>query len=105
MQEVKPSLLRGGMNMMGGYGGCCGGWLGGAWGLGWVGFLLNVLIIIGLVALVVWGVRRIAGLALPGDESGLSFPDQRAPREILAARYASGEIDRDQYRSMLSDLG
>lgn len=91
--------------MMGGYGGCCGGWFGGAWGLGWVGFLLNVLIILGLVALVVWGVRRIASLASRGDTSGLSFPDQRSPREILAARYARGEIDRDQYKNILSDLG
>lgn len=70
--------------------------------LGWAemlaGLLLNLALIVGVVLLVVWLVKRIAA---PGrDET----PYGR-PQEILKMRYARGEITREQYQEMLSDLG
>ncbi len=72
---------------MGGY----GGW---GWGFGWLFMVLFwVLVIAGLVALLRW---------LFGRESR-GFPNDRA-LEILAERYARGEIDREQYEEMRRDL-
>lgn len=64
---------------------------------GWISLILNLAIIIGIVILVVWAVKRIT--------SGTSSSTTQTPREILQARYARGEITRDQYQQMLSDLG
>lgn len=64
---------------------------------GLLGLLLTVLIIVGVVVLVVWAVRRFS--------NGTNLPASReTPREILQARYARGEITREQYQEMLKDL-
>ena len=63
---------------------------------GWIGLILNLAIIIGIVILVVWAVKRFTS-------SSVSSGGQ-TPREIVQARYARGEITRDQYQQMLSDL-
>jgi putative membrane protein len=76
-----------GYGMMGGY------------GFGLIGLIFNVAIIVGFVWLVVWAVRRFTN-GTAGTSSG-----SVSPREILQARYARGEITRDQYREMLADLG
>ncbi|GAB4534912.1 MAG: hypothetical protein Fur0018_24970 [Anaerolineales bacterium] len=83
-----------GPGMMGGYG-----------GFGWIGMILNlvftVVVIIGIVWLVIWAVRRA------GNGTPVSFGQSGAapsPKEILQARYARGEISRDEYLSMLADL-
>ncbi len=67
------------------------------YGFGWIGLILNVAIIVGIVILVVWAVKRFT--------SGSVSPSGQTPREILQTRYACGEITRDQYQQMLSDLG
>ncbi|HLO14542.1 MAG TPA: SHOCT domain-containing protein [Anaerolineales bacterium] len=76
------------MTMMGG---------GMMYGLGWIGLILNIAIIVGIVILVVWAVKRFT--------SGTLSPSGQTPREILQARYARGEITREQYQQMLQDLG
>ena len=89
-----------------------GGMMGGSGygfsGLGLIGMILNLVItigvIVGIVLLVIWLVRRLGseGGALQaghGPRAG-----QPSPREILQTRYASGEIPREQYQKMLSDL-
>jgi putative membrane protein len=83
--------------MMGNYG--FGSW-------GWGGMILNLVIIvaviIGLVLLVMWAVRRTSGnSAQPGSQN---LTGQSA-RDIAQARYAKGEISRDEYQQVLSDLG
>lgn len=86
-----------------GWNGFCGfGNLGGA---GWIiNLVLTVGILIGLVVLVVWAVRRIApGSQLSASTSG-SSSGLVAARDILQARYASGEITREQYQQMLEDI-
>ena len=67
------------------------------YGFGWIGLLLNIAIIVGIVILVVWAVKRFT--------SGSSSTTIQTPHEILQTRYARGEITRDQYQQMLSDLG
>ena len=80
----------GGMWTMHGFGGM--GLLG-----GWVGLIFNLAILIGIVVLIVWAVKRFTSGNLPSGT--------QTPREILQLRYARGEITRDQYQQMLSDLG
>lgn len=67
----------------------------GAFGL--IGLLFNALVIVGIVVLVVWAVRRFS--SRNGQPAAV-----QSPREILQARYARGEITREQYQQMLSDL-
>lgn len=81
--------------MMGG-----GGMMGfGSFGL--IGLLFNLAIVIGIVVLIIWAVKRFtSGTTNWNQPSG-----NQSPREILQARYARGEITREQYQQMLSDLG
>ena len=63
---------------------------------GWIGLLFNLAIIIGIVILVVWAVKRFTSDSISSGS--------QTPREILQARYARGEITRDQYQQILQDL-
>ena len=65
-------------------------------GFGLIGLLFNIVIIVGIIVLVVWAVKRYTGASNNSNQS---------PREISQARYARGEITREQYQQMLSDLG
>ena len=82
-------MMGGGMLGMHGFGGM------GLFG-GWIGLIFNLALIVGLVILIVWAVKRFTS-------GNVSFGGQ-TPREVLQARYARGEITRDQYQQMLSDL-
>ncbi len=66
-------------------------------GLGLIGLLFNLLIVVGVVVLIVWAVRRFS-------EPGSRPAGGQTPREIVQARYARGEITREQYQQMLDDL-
>ncbi|MBU0510987.1 MAG: hypothetical protein KKD28_11625 [Chloroflexi bacterium] len=72
---------------------------------GWIGMILNlvvtVAVIVGIVWLVIWMVHRA------GSNSQTTFGPAspiQSPREILQARYACGEITREQYQEILPDL-
>ncbi len=90
------------------WGGCCSGFFRGFGGLGLLGPILNLVItagvIIGIVVLAIWTVRRLSY----GQSTGLSQSTQQeniqAPMEILKARYAGGEINREEYQEMKKDL-
>ncbi|MEU8146945.1 hypothetical protein [Nonomuraea sp. NPDC048901] len=79
------------------------GW-GHMWGSGsgwmWGGFMM--LFWIGLIALVVWLVAR----AFTGQDlrSSLERSGLERAHEVLAERYASGEISTDEYRDRLDHL-
>ncbi len=87
------------------------GWLNGfGWGgvgglgsLGWIGMIgglvVNLAVVVGIVVLVVWAIRRFSAPAAAG-----ATPAGSAAREILQARYARGEITREQYQEMLADV-
>jgi len=83
-------MMGGGMGMHG-FGGM------GLFG-GWFGLIINLAIIVGIVILVVWAVKRFTS----GNVS--SGREAQTPREIVQARYARGEITRDQYQQILQDL-
>lgn len=85
--------------------GCCGmhGWYGfGAFGsVGWIiGLAFNLLVIGGFIWLLVWGIKRLT------NNQGFSSSNNavQSPKDILKARYARGEINREQYQAMLDDL-
>ncbi len=82
--------------MMGGFGFGGMGLLGGL-----IGLIFNLLIIVGIVILIVWAVKRFTGSSISGNQSS----GNQSPREILQARYARGEIAREQYQQILQDLG
>ncbi len=84
-----------GPGMMGGYGGMMGGW--GYNPLGWIlSRVFWVLIIGGMVWLVVRLARSVGGTA------SAARPDSAI--EILKARYARGEITKEQFNEMKKDL-
>ena len=67
---------------------------GGGWG--WLWGPIVLLLWVALIATVVWVVARSAR---PRERSGL----ERA-REVLAERYARGELTTDEYRERLEQL-
>ncbi|HEB63975.1 MAG TPA: SHOCT domain-containing protein [Chloroflexi bacterium] len=83
------------------FGGCCGNW--GWGGFGWLGLVFNLLIIVAVIWLVVWAIRRLTAAGGAGAIGG-RLSSGTSPRDILQARYARGEITREQYREMLRDL-
>lgn len=84
--------MMGGGGMMNGFGG---------FGLfGVLGLIFNLAIIIGIVILIVWAVKRFTG----GTSNLNQLSGSQSPREILQARYARGELTRDQYQQILQDL-
>lgn len=78
-----------------------GGGMMGFGSFGLIGLLFNLAIIVGIVVLVVWAVRRFTN----GTSNWNQSSGSQSPREILQARYARGEITREQYQQMLNDLG
>ena len=87
--------------MMGG-GGMMNGFGFGGMGLfgGWIGLIFNLALIVGIVILVVWAVKRFTSGSVNGNQTS----GNQSPREILQARYARGEITREQYQQILQDL-
>lgn len=75
-------------------------WYGNHPGVGWS-------IVMMLVMLAFWGgIAVLAVYALRGALSGRSpHGGQPDPKQILADRFARGEIDEDEYRSRLDVLG
>lgn len=69
--------------------------------LGWLGMFLNLAVglavVGGLAWLVVWGTRRASAGAADGSPPV-------SPRQVVQARYARGELTREQYHQVLSDL-
>ncbi len=70
-------------------------------GFGIVGFLIMLVFWGGLVFLAVWLVKSV----FSSRGSNMSnAPKEMNAQEILAQRYARGEITRDQYEMMKRDL-
>lgn len=67
--------------MMGGYGGMAG--------FGWLGMLVMTLFWVGVIVLVVWGLRRISTPQQPNVASDAV--------ELLKQRYARGEISHEEF--------
>jgi len=84
--------------MMWGWPNMMGGFFGG--GLGWIGmifgFIFFIAIVIGVILLIVWLVRR----------SAYNITDKTGTHslEILKERYAKGELTKEQYENMKKEL-
>lgn len=78
--------------MMGG--GMASGMMGGGMFLGWI---VPLLILAGLVALVVWTVRKLT------DDREVSHRGDDA-LATARQRYARGDIDREEFRALRSEL-
>lgn len=63
---------------------------------GLIGLLFTLAILIGIVVLIVWAVKRFTGNTLTSSA--------QSPRELAQARYARGEITGEQYQQILQDL-
>ncbi len=89
-----------GMGGYGGYGGMMGGY--GGYGFNPLGSILSLvfwaLIIGGVVLLVVWLARNAGRTSFGTSES-------ESPLEILKARYAKGEVTKEQFDAIKRDLG
>lgn len=84
--------------MMGNYGYGFGG-------MGLVGMILGSIIVIGIIVgvilLIVWTVRKSNGTS---NQSISQTIANQSAKDIAQARYAKGEITRDEYQRILADL-
>lgn len=69
------------------------------WGWAWIafGWLWMLLFWGGIIALVIWIVRRLT-------ERSEARIDRPSPLEIAKSRYARGEITREAYEQLRNDL-
>ncbi len=77
---------------------CCGGWMGNPMG-GWMGvivFLVVLTLIVGIALIVTAFSQRGGGQAQKNLD--------REPLDILAERYAEGEIDREEFEERRQTL-
>ena len=85
--------------MMWGYPNMMGGFFGG--GMGWIGmifgFIFFILVVIGIIFLIVWLVKR-------SNYPGVENRTESKALEVLKERYARGEITKDQFDNMKKDL-
>ena len=62
--------------------------------------LVGPLVLIGLIALVVWAATRpsVQAASVPTYGPPAAAPARESPLDILARRFASGEISADEYQ-------
>ena len=74
-------------------------WFDGGHAMGWmwIWWVLGVIVIVAAI----WTLTRSGGRFRGRDRGG---PERESPEEILKRRYASGEIDRDEYEARRRDL-
>lgn len=71
-------------------------------GMGWwmvFGGIWMIVFWVLIIALIVWGIRKIAG---SGSASGTR--QKREPLDIARERYAKGEISRNEFEQIKKDL-
>lgn len=71
---------------------------------GWIGMIVNLVLTIGLIVGIVffvkWLVKEISNNNSNSQQKGTS-----SAGEIAKERYARGEITRDEFMNLLTDLG
>ncbi|WP_381568133.1 SHOCT domain-containing protein [Streptomyces eurythermus] len=74
----------------------------GGWGL----FAMSVSVVVFWALIITLGVLLYRSLARPGGDSGRvgGRPPGASPDQLLAERFARGEIDEEEYRRRLSVL-
>ncbi|HWS91235.1 MAG TPA: SHOCT domain-containing protein [Mycobacterium sp.] len=77
-------------------------WYGGNWG--WGGWLLMTIAMVLFWALIITAVVLIVRYVVSQRPTGTSVGSARTPEEVLAERYARGEIDDEEYQRRLALL-
>ena len=69
---------------------------GGGGGIGWIGPVIGLVVTVGFFGLIAWAV---VALTRRPDQPAASTPAamRPGPDEVLAERFARGEIDADEY--------
>jgi putative membrane protein len=84
--------------------GMMGGMMGMMMGMGWLAALLWLVVVVGLILLAVWLVRRLSGPDAGSVGAGAGSVAAESPLAILQRRYAGGEIGREEYERVRADL-
>ncbi len=77
-----------------------GNWVGWGWLALFVSLIIFAAIIIGCIFLVLWVIRKVRSSGITASNSN----GYLTAKEILQARFARGEITREQYELMLNDI-
>lgn len=109
---IAGTILFGYWNNMGW--GMMDGWQAGTmhgWGFGyfgWFGMLIMLLVPIGILLLVIFGIVWLVRSVTSNTRGNSTINQQQesltSPREIIQIRYANGDITREQYLQMLDDI-
>jgi putative membrane protein len=68
---------------------------GGGGGIGWIGPVIGLVVTIGFFGLIAWAI--VALTRGPQGHSATAVPSARTPEDLLADRFARGEIDADEF--------
>jgi putative membrane protein len=80
-------------------------WDGGMWGGGnLITILFSIAFLVAVIVGIVFVVRALPGGGTGGNER-VPLRERETPEELVRRRFAAGEIDRDEYRQKLRDLG
>ncbi|MDH6244050.1 SHOCT domain-containing protein [Mycobacterium sp. OTB74] len=77
-------------------------WYGGGWG-GWI--MMTVTMVLfwgGLIVAAVWGIRALSGSGSGRDQ--VSAPAAPRAEDVLAQRFARGEIDEEEFQRRMALL-
>ena len=80
-------------------------WRYGYHGFGGIGMILGGLfclaVLVGVILLIIWAIRRMSGHHNPVNMTHAEGP---SAKEIAQMRYAKGEITREEYQQILAEL-
>jgi putative membrane protein len=63
----------------------------------WVGMLLHLLLVVGIILLVIWLIKKLTQPKHVNVESSAAI-------EIIKERYAKGEITKEEFENLRKDL-
>lgn len=71
---------------------------------GWLFVILSILfyaaVFVGILVFIIWAIRQMGS----GGTAQKAMKDESTSEEILKARYARGEITREEYLAIRDDL-
>ena len=71
-------------------------------GMGWwmvFGGILWFLLVVGIIALIAWGIAKLAG-----DKGPAASTEKKDALNIAKERYAKGEISKEEFEQIKKDL-
>jgi len=87
------------------------GWNGNGWmwnagygGMGWIGWTITAVVLVLIFAALITAVVFTVRVATGGGHRTSGTSSVRAAEDILAERFARGEVDQDEYRQRTAAL-